>query len=387
MEYIVVHLNKNTAQQISLDDFFYLTDNEFDSKYSYFGCVPKGSLTSTRTYKVDSASEVFTKPLNINTLINSLKEFNERYAELFDVERTSLYRTFHIPKKSGGLRRIDAPTTPLMDALRELKVLFETKFNALYHTSAFAYVKGRSTIDAVKKHQNNKSKWFAKFDLSNFFGSTTEEYVMKMLSMVFPFSQVVKRNDGREALEKAISLAFLNGGLPQGTPISPLITNLIMIPVDYELFNMFRKFNEQKYVYTRYADDFLVSSEYTFNCSEIEQEIIKCLESFGAPFQLNKAKTRYGSSSGSNWNLGIMLNKDNNMTVGYKNKRIFAATIHAYAMDRLNGREWERHDIQIMEGYRNYYRMIEREAIDKIVDKLNAKLSINLVAMIKEDLR
>lgn len=388
MEYIVVRLNYKSSTQISLDDFFYLTDAEFDSKYSNISLTaPRWQSSATRTYKVNSASDVFKKKIFINTLIAKLEKFNETYKELFDVERESLYRTFHIPKKSGGLRRIDAPNEQLMNALRELKMIFETYFNALHHTSAFAYVKNRSTIDAVKKHQNNKSKWFAKFDLSNFFGSTTEDYTMKMLSMVFPFSQVVKFERGRNALRKAISLAFLNGGLPQGTPISPLITNLIMIPVDYELFNMFRNYNNQKFVYTRYADDFLISSEYDFLCSDIENKIIECLENFGAPFSINKAKTRYGSSSGSNWNLGIMLNKDNQMTVGYKNKKVFAAMIHSYAMDRVNGIPWELHDIQVLEGYRNYYRMIEKDTIDKIVDKLNKKLLIDLVSMIKEDLR
>ena len=388
MEYIVVRLNYKSSQQISLDDFLFLTDDDFEKKYSDVGfAAPRWQSTATRTYKVDNASDIFKRNLHINMLINKLDEFNKAHEDLFALERQRLYRTFYIPKKSGGLRRIDAPTASLMDALRELKVLFETYFNALYHTSAFAYVRGRSTIDAVKKHQNNKSKWFAKFDLSNFFGSTTEEYTMKMLSMVFPFSQVVKTTRGYEALRKAISLAFLNGGLPQGTPISPLITNLIMIPVDYELFNMFRNFNKQKFVYTRYADDFLVSSEYDFSCSEIEQEIIKCLNSFDAPFNIKKEKTRYGSSAGSNWNLGIMLNKDNNMTVGYKNKRVFAAMLHSYAMDKLNGKQWELHDVQVMEGYRNYYRMIEKDAIDAIVTKLNNKLSVNVVAMIKEDLR
>lgn len=388
MEYIVVRLNYKSSQQISLDDFLFLTDDDFEKKYSNVGfAAPRWQSTATRTYKVGRASDVFKRNLHINMLVNKLDEFNKAHEDLFSLERQSLYRTFYIPKKSGGLRRIDAPTAPLMDALRELKVLFETYFNALYHTSAFAYVRGRSTIDAVKKHQNNKSKWFAKFDLSNFFGSTTEEYTMKMLSMVFPFSQVVKTERGRDVLRKAISLAFLDGGLPQGTPISPLITNLIMIPVDYELFNMFRNFNGQKFVYTRYADDFLVSSEYDFSCAEIEQEIIKCLSSFDAPFNIKKEKTRYGSSAGSNWNLGIMLNKDNNMTVGYKNKRTFAAMIHSYAMDKLNGKQWELHDVQVMEGYRNYYRMIEKDAIDAIVTKLDSKLSINVVSMIKEDLR
>ena len=105
-----------------------------------------------------------------------------------------------------------------------------------YHTAAFAYVKKRSTVDAVKRHQKNSSKWFAKLDLHDFFGSTTLDYAISMFSMVFPFSEIVKEPQGEEALRTAMSLAFLNGGLPQGTPISPLITNVMMIPVDFKVW-------------------------------------------------------------------------------------------------------------------------------------------------------
>ena len=38
-----------------------------------------------------------------------------------------MYHTFHIPKSSGGLRRDDAPPPELMNALRELKTLFDRK--------------------------------------------------------------------------------------------------------------------------------------------------------------------------------------------------------------------------------------------------------------------
>lgn len=384
MEYIVTKLNP-AYKQMSIEDLFFCDDSEFEEKYDAEMCY--SNYTSTRTYEVEEASKHFTKNVVVTYLIRKLEEFNAAHTDLFDAERSSLYRTFYIPKKSGGLRRIDAPNEQLMNALRDLKIIFENDFKALYHTSAYAYIKNRSTIDAVRRHQKNKSKWFAKFDLSNFFGSTTEDYTMKMLSMIFPFSQVVKEERGRDVLRRAISLAFLNGGLPQGTPISPLITNLIMIPVDYKLFNKSRDYDKQKFVYTRYADDFIISSEYDFSYKRIEQEIIQCLNDFGAPFNINKEKTRYGSSAGSNWNLGIMLNKDNQMTVGYKNKRRFAAMVFSYAMDRMNGKPWILGDIQVMEGYRNYYRMIEKETIDNIIHKINVKLNIDVVSMIKEDLR
>lgn len=284
-------------------------------------------------------------------------------------------------------RRIDAPKDELSNALRQLKTIFEERFNALYHTSAFAYVKRRSTLDAVKRHQANESKWFGKYDLSNFFGSTTVDFVIKMFSMVFPFSEVVKEPIGKNALETAISLCMLNGGLPQGTPISPLITNIMMIPVDFKLANGLRDFNNQRYIYTRYADDFLVSSKYDFKFREIEQFIVDTLASFDAPFTIKAEKTRYGSSAGSNWNLGVMLNKDNNITVGYEKKRKFQAMLASYVKDRQNGNPWDLSDIRIMEGYRNYYRMVEGETIDKLVAHVGNKLGVDIVELIKEDLR
>lgn len=366
-------------RQMTLEEFLF----EVDTKPTTIN----PNLTNTRTYEVERINENFLKRFNIGKLTTKLSQFNNSTEDLRQKPRKELYHTFHIPKKSGGLRRIDAPNPELMDALRRLKTIFEEDFKALYHTSAFAYVKHRSTVDAVKRHQSNESKWFGKYDLSNFFGSTTIDFTMKMLGMVFPFSEVVKSTVGERELRKAIELAFLDGGLPQGTPISPLITNIMMIPVDYKLANGFRDFNHQRFVYTRYADDFLVSSKYTFSFREVEKFIVDTLKSFGAPFTIKSEKTRYGSSAGSNWNLGVMLNKDNEITVGHKKKRQFQAMLASYIMDKKNGKDWDKSDVQTMEGYRNYYRMIEGDTIDKMIAHIGEKFGVDVVQSIKDDLR
>lgn len=284
-------------------------------------------------------------------------------------------------------RRIDAPKEELKGALYQLKAIFEEMFGSLYHTSAFAYVKNRSTLDALKRHQANESKWFGKYDLSNFFGSTTVGFIMKMFSMIFPFSEVVKYQSGKAELEKALSLCSLREVLPQGTPISPTITNIMMIPVDHKLSNTLRNFNGQSFVYTRYADDFLISSKYNFKFKDVEQLLVDTLAEFDAPFTIKSEKTRYGSSAGSNWNLGVMLNKDNKITVGYKKKRQFQAMLSSYVMDRLHGQRWDKSDIQQMEGFRSYYRMVEGETIDKIIEHIGQKFDVDIVQLIKEDLR
>lgn len=379
MVYITVKQNP-ACHQMTLEELFFGTDF---SKFAAFD----PDTTNTRTYTVEKPSDACLQKFDVNKLAVELSKFNASVEELRKRPRKELYREFYIPKKSGGLRKIDAPNQELMDALRRLKQIFETDFHTLYHTSAFAYIRGRSTIDAVKRHQQNKSRWFAKYDLSNFFGSTTIDFVMKMFAMVFPFSELCRTSTGEGLLRTAIELAFLDGGLPQGTPISPLITNVMMIPVDHKLANTLHSYNHQNYVYTRYADDFIISSEYDFDFRKIEGLIRQALADFDAPFTIKPEKTRYGSSAGKNWNLGVMLNEKNEITVGYKNKRRFQAMLSSYVMDRKNGVQWDLHDVQAMEGLRSYYRMVEGETIDKIVAHLSQKFGVDIVALIKRDLK
>lgn len=378
MVYITV-MQSPIYHQMTLEEFLF---QNFQAQ-----TILNTNVSNTRTYAYETVSEHFTSRIDTDALIRKLVRFNDQTEALRAQERSTLYETFHIPKKSGGLRRIDAPKPELMNALRNLKTIFEEDFHALYHTSAFAYVKNRCTVDAVKRHQKNNSKWFGKLDLHDFFGSTTLDYVIKMFSMVFPFSEIVKFPNGEAELRKALDLAFLNGGLPQGTPLSPLITNVMMIPVDYKLANAFRDFDKQRFIYTRYADDFIISSKIDFDVHRVEKLVVDTLHEFGAPFTINESKTRYGSSAGRNWNLGVMLNKDNEITVGHKKKRQFQSMLYNYITDKRKSISWPREDVQTMQGLHSYYRMVEPETIDAIVKHTNEKMETDVLRLIKDDLR
>lgn len=387
MFYVITPAPKFINHQMTLEELFSGKVN-----FHYTNC--KG--TNTVTYRCDGygvprrMSEKV--GVDIDALINRLKRFNEDHKDLFLDDMSSLYREFYIPKKTHGFRKIDAPNKELADALRELKQIFEWGGSNsgglfLYHTAAFAYIKGRSTVDAVKRHQANESMWFGKFDLSNFFGNTTKEFVLKQLSMIYPYNIVMRDIGGRALLSKALDLAFLDGGLPQGTPFSPTITNLIMVPIDHELARKFHQLDKQRFIYTRYADDFLVSSKYDFNVRKIEQVINEVLQRFDAPYRLNAEKTRYGSRSGQNWNLGVMLNKDNQITVGHKRKRELKAAITSYILDKRNGNKWELGDVQVLQGNISYVMMIEKECTLGIIKKLNQKFGVDIMASIKADLK
>ena len=344
MPYIVTPLEAK-VRQASIDD---ILDDKVDVEAILRSrSVAARRTTSTKTYYYKNEIPVkYYKDLQLKEMIDSVKEWNDRHESLFLADREILYTRFSIPKSSGGWRRIDAPNQELKSALRELKEIFEFVYRPLYHTSAFAYIPKRQTLDAVKKHQQNGSWWFLKTDFSDFFGSSTEEFVWRMLTQIFPFSEVVKSSQGEQELRKALSLCFLDGGLPQGTPISPWLTNVFMIPIDFRYANDLRnnsgrKWDGNHFVYTRYADDIHISCKGSFDWRHIAQYMRDVLAEFGAPYQLKDEKTHYGSRNGRNWILGVMLNKDNQITVGHKKKKDYRAMLHNYAKAKMGiGDPW-----------------------------------------------
>ena len=256
---------------------------------------------------------------------NILSEFLKKH------KINKMYTEFKIPKHTGGFRTIDAPNDELKLFMREFTHTFIRDFKLQYHDAAYAYVKKRSVIDAVKQHQNNRSRWFLKIDLKDFFGSCNEEFIVSQLSKVYPFAT------GGEStinfLKLLAEFSCLNNKLPQGTPISPWLTNLIMIEYDYKITKLLNNIHnkglkKQRYVYTRYADDILISAKEKFDYQTIIDEIKELFKD--TPLTIKDEKTRFGSSAGRNWNLGIMYNKDCTLTIGHKKKRQLKDNIYYF---------------------------------------------------------
>lgn len=206
---------KQKEKQISWLDLL----EENDIQISDFA---KSGSAGTVTRVLPEATKELLEKINVPAMIDTLKKFNEYHDDLFKKNRRSLYRHFEIPKRTGGgLRPIDAPCDNLKIALNELAEILSDRFGVLHHTAAFGYVKNRSTIQLVRKHQVNESNWIFNADVSGFFPSTTLEFTMRMLKMIFPLSEICKFDEGYKQLRKAISLGFLDGVLPQGSPLSP----------------------------------------------------------------------------------------------------------------------------------------------------------------------
>lgn len=371
----VVSYKAPKGKEISLDQ---ILSCEVDVNQSHKERLYPGTVTRcydslpAGLYTADNIQRLMDKLANLPFVLSDYKVDSR------------LYKHFQIPKRSGGKRDIYAPTDTLYAYQVMLRTLFEQEFDAQYHTSAFAYCKGRSILYCLKRHQANKSKWFLKLDFSDFFGNTSMPFVLSQLKMIAPFSEVLNDTKGSRLLSKALNICFLNGGLPQGTPISPMLTNLIMIPIDHELN---KRLHDLGFVYTRYADDLQISHKETFDPESVIKIVSDVLRQFNAPYEIKKEKTRFGSSSGRNWNLGLMLNKDNRITLGHKKHKLMKARIYSFLMDEKNHHPWSLEEVQKLAGQVAYFKSIEPQTVQYITTQISHKVQMSFDKTLKKRLR
>ena len=287
------------------------------------------------------------------------------------------YKHFEIPKKSDPSKKrpIDAPDEIVSGIQTYYKNYIEQFLKVLPHKAAHAYVEKRGTLTAMQQHQKNESKWFLQIDLKNFFNSITGEWLKNMMLKVYPFQYI-----NEETLNNIVKISLLNGTLPQGSHLSPTLTNLIMVPIDHAITEKLHNYNKHHFIYTRYADDITISCKYKFNPKEIENVIREIFREFNVPFKINEDKTRFGSSAGRNYHVGLILNKDNEISLGHKKNNKFKAMIFNFC---TTGDEWEIKDVYRMLGLISYYRSIEPNFVERVLDKYSIKFNFDIMTKAK----
>ena len=342
-------------------------------------------LVRTKTYKILTNTQT-TNNLTYQTMTMACYMINERIRKHSNPQEE--YITFRIPKKTHGFREINAPKPELKKDMKEITSILENYLGILTHDSAWAYVKGRDIVSAMKEHTNNESRWYLKIDLKDFFGSCSPEFIVTQLKRIYPFAVWQTDTHVNNMLESLANFATLNGGLPQGTPLSPILTNLIMVQYDYEInrliYNLTKqdRLFKQKYIYTRYADDIIISARNKFEYNNLIDALKTLFEH--TPLVINEEKTRFGSNAGRNWNLGVMCNKDNNITVGHKRKQELKAIVHNYITDE---NLWSLEDLRWLLGQLNWIQMVEPEYFTGLMNYFQNKYDIMVWDKVIQDIK
>jgi len=229
------------------------------------------------------------------------------------------YRTYPIPKKSGGVRTIDHPSRQLKAMQRWLLTYV---LNSIpIHPAAMAYRKKTSIFDNASLHAG--SSYLLRMDCKDFFPSITDED-LKMLIVTRPGTFPGWRPYDVDLFCK---LVCKNGRLTIGAPTSPTLSNAVCYDMDSQLSEISTKLGV---VYTRYADDLFFSASQPKVLSELEPVIASTIAGLKIPrgLTINPAKTRHSSKRGSRRVTGITLGSDGRPYIGRQLKRKIRAMVH-----------------------------------------------------------
>jgi len=153
------------------------------------------------------------------------------------------YSTARIPKRNGGTRTLQIPDPGTKRLQRRL---LRRLFAGLKsHGAAIGFEIGRSIVDAARPHVGQAV--VVRLDVVDFFSSTTSHRVLNYFRAI---------GWDEQAAQLLVRLTTYNGGLPQGAPTSPRLSNLVNGLLDAQLAGLARSRRGQ---YTRYADDLTMS--------------------------------------------------------------------------------------------------------------------------------
>ena len=283
------------------------------------------------------------------------------YNIIDEIHLRSSYITFEIPKKHGTTnRRINAPQGVLREIQKDLsiyltKCLDEIEEKKQYAQISFAFRKHKSIYYNAELH--TRCKWIINIDLEDFFPSINFGRVRGFFikDRNFELSNKVATAIAR--------IACHENQLPQGSPCSPIISELITHILDARLFKFAK---ENDLIYSRYADDItfsrkrgtlpnsaaylIASPSYQWQISEKLKNIIE-----RTGFEINESKFRVQSNKTRQIVTGLVVNKKVNVTNNYyRIARAACDSIFKNGTYFIKGKNAETSNMKYILGMMNY---------------------------------
>lgn len=219
----------------------------------------------------------------------------------FEKRPHKYYRHFTI-KKGTGVRHIYAPKVAIKMIQKWCSIHFNRVFEAPGHV--FGFVPGRSHLQAASVHLG--ASWVFSCDIRDFFPSTTSNLVIQSL---------ISLGYTEESASYIGKFLCFNGGLAQGSPASPVISNVSFRRVDELLSKIASEYDARL---SRYADDIVFSGTGEFP----EGLPVAIGQLFGdLPWKLAPEKTEMSISPQRLKVHGLLVHGDRiRLTKGYRNR-------------------------------------------------------------------
>lgn len=238
---------------------------------------------------------------------------------LFKLPDAQKYKSFTVPKRSGGRRSISAPVQHLMLLQKKISILLNdclAEIEGKLSSPAHGFKPGRSIFTNAAQHRGRH--YVLNLDLKDFFPSIHFGRVAGYFEKSTDFGL-----DPKIARILANILCY-KSSLPQGAPSSPVVSNLLARMLDIHLARLAKR---NRLTYTRYADDLTfstnlkvfpeaVAKQVSEHVWELGPELISTIGSCG--FGINDLKTRMQYRSSRQEVTGLVVNDRVSVPVEYR---------------------------------------------------------------------
>lgn len=268
------------------------------------------------------------------------------------------YKVYPIPKRNGKGFRVIAQPSDVLKMMQRM-VLEEFLSELPVHSCAAAYREGLSIKDNAETHAKNQ--YLLKMDFSDFFPSMAPADLI---------NHIVKHK-GAITAEDAYMVRKLffwarkqdpTYRLSIGAPSSPFISNTLMYSFDCVLQDYCEKMGV---TYTRYADDITLTTNVKgllLNMPSYVRSI--CKEIAYPTLKVNEQKTVFSSKKSNRHVTGLVINNEDQVSLGRERKRYIRSLIHKSSLGGLTDEEM--HNLKGLLAFAKYIEpTFYKSALDK----------------------
>ena len=202
--------------------------------------------------------------------------------------KTPILRGYLVPKKKGGVRPLAVP--PIYDRVlqRAISQIMIPALEQLMYPHSHGYRPGRSRITAryeIQAAWRAGYCWVYESDIKNFFDSVNLDRLRDRLNAIYHGDPLVECiiNWMQAPVSFQGQTIERKNGLPQGSPLSPLMANLMLDDFDSDM-------QAAGFFLIRFADDFIVLCKNPEQAEKAEQAAIKSLEEHGLSLHPDKSQ-------------------------------------------------------------------------------------------------
>lgn len=334
---LITFLNKQigTHRTVITDPLEYLISQGslgFEEIYNQYNQLIITSEISVVNTKYISNYKLFLQP-KLSRLYADILTFLQCHPD-FTEHKERYYTEFKVKKrkldKYGNVK-----WRKLVNPNNELKALQKQICDTLKvcgmipHNAAHGFVEHRDFYTNAAIH--SKSNHIINLDFKDFFDSITYDLVVEKL-LLHPLFNVAPDEfasyESNYDLVRAIAnIATYKGTTPQGSPLSPFLSNMVLVEFDYRIRKLLNN-HPIKTLYTRYADDLSFSSKKSLDIKEIIHMVEGVLNQYYPnTIRINYEKTKK-ITPGQCYITGVKLNQSHELTVGWQKKNEIKSRIH-----------------------------------------------------------